>query len=205
MDNSPRQLPLQGLRVLDFSKILAGRLCTQYLANMGATVFKVEPIAGGDDTRSWPPFAEPGIGAVYLSANQGKRSIAINLKSEGGQALAHRLAASCDIAIESFGTGVAERLRIDEASLRRVNPALIYCSISGFGRTGPMRDAPGYDVILQAFCGIMALSGEEGGAYMRSPISPVDQMTGMHALTGILAALHERGQTGRGRRVDVNL
>lgn len=197
--------PLKNLRVLDFSKILAGPLCTQYLANMGADVIKVEPIEAGDDTRAWPPFVEPGVGAVYLSTNRGKRSIAINLKTDGGQRLVARLATGVDVVIESFGAGVAERLKIDEASLRAVNPALIYCSISGFGRNGPMRDAPGYDVILQAFCGVMALTGDEGGSYMRSPISPIDQMTGMHALTGILAALHERGRSGRGIRVDANL
>lgn len=197
--------PLKGVRVLDFSKILAGPLCTQYLADMGADVIKIEDARSGDDTRAWPPFAGPGLGAVFLSVNRGKRSIALDLKTEAGRNVAHRLAKSADIAIESFGSGVAERLMIDEATLRAFNPDLIYCSISGFGRSGPMKDAPGYDVILQAFCGIMALTGDEGGPYIRSPISPIDQTTGMHALSGILAALFARSRGEGGRRVDVNL
>lgn len=198
-------LPLKGIRVLDFSKILAGPLCTQYLADMGAEVIKVEPVETGDDTRAWPPFAAPGLGAVFLSANRGKRSIAVNLKTDAGRAIVHRLVADTDVAIESFGGGVAERLGIDEASLRRIRPDLIYCSISGFGRSGPMKDAPGYDVILQAFSGMMALTGEEGGPYVRSPISPVDQTTGIHALTGILAALFARARGQPGRRVEASL
>lgn len=197
--------PLKGIRVLDFSKILAGPLCTQYLADMGADVIKVEDARAGDDTRAWPPFAGPGLGAVFLSVNRGKRSIALDLKSDAGRDIAHQLAKSADIAIESFGSGVAERLKIDEATLRAINPDLIYCSISGFGRSGPMKDAPGYDVILQAFCGVMALTGDEGGPYIRSPISPIDQTTGMHALSGILAALFARSRGVGGRRVDVNL
>lgn len=197
--------PLTGIRVLDFSRILAGPLCTQYLADMGADVIKVEDTRTGDDTRAWPPFAGPGLGAVYMSVNRGKRSIALDLKTDGGREIAHLLTREADIAIESFGSGVAERLRIDEATLRAINPDLIYCSISGFGRSGPMKDAPGYDVILQAFCGVMALTGDEGGPYIRSPISPIDQTTGMHALSGILAALFARGRGGGGRRVDTNL
>ena len=197
--------PLAGVRVADFSKVLAGPLCTQYLADMGAEVIKIEAVQTGDDTRGWPPFAAPGMGAVFLSANRGKRSIALDLKSEAGRAAAHKIVAGCDVAIESFGTGVAERLAIDEDSLRAVSPDLVYCSISGFGRTGPMASAPGYDVILQAYCGVMALTGEEGGDYVRSPISPIDQVTGMHALTGILAALYARRGGAGGRRIDVNL
>lgn len=199
------QKPLTGVRVLDFSKVLAGPLCTQYLADMGAEVIKIEPVETGDDTRAWPPFCGPGLGAVFMSVNRGKKSVAIDLKTEEGRELAYRLAATADVAIESFGTGVAERLGIDEASLRKVQPDIIYCSISGFGRSGPMKDAPGYDVILQAFCGIMSLTGEEGGPHVRSPISPVDQTTGMHALSGILAALYARRGGAPGSRVEASL
>jgi crotonobetainyl-CoA:carnitine CoA-transferase CaiB-like acyl-CoA transferase len=117
----------------------------------------------------------------------------------------HRLARTADVAIESFSTGVAERLGIDAATLRELNPRLIHCSISGFGRTGPMRGAPGYDVILQAFCGVMALTGDEMGGHIRSPISPIDQMTGTHALSGILALLYQRERTGEGGSVNVSL
>lgn len=197
--------PLMGVRVLDLTKVLAGPLCTQYLGEMGADVIKVEPLQTGDETRGWPPFRAPGLGAVFLSVNRNKRSIALDLKTERGRAIVHRLAKTADIAIESFGTGVAERLGIDAPTLQGINPRLIHCSISGFGRTGPLRAAPGYDVILQAFCGVMALTGEEGGSYIRSPISPIDQMTGMHALTGILAKLYERQNGGNGGTVNVSL
>ncbi len=197
--------PLAGVRVLDFSKVLAGPLCTQYLSDMGAEVIKVETTGLGDETRAWPPFRAPGLGSVYLSVNRGKRSIALDLKTEEGRAVAYRLVRTADVAIESFGTGVAERLGIDEETLRREKPDLIYCSISGFGRDGPMKNAPGYDVILQAFCGVMALTGEDGGPHIRSPISPIDQSTGMHALTGILAALYARRGGAPGRRIEVSL
>lgn len=197
--------PLQGVRVLDLTKVLAGPLCTQYLGEMGADVIKVEPIQFGDETRGWPPFRAPGLGAVFLSVNRNKRSIALDLKTERGRAVVHRMAKTADVAIESFGTGVAERLGIDAPTLQAINPRLIHCTISGFGRTGPMGTAPGYDVILQAFCGIMGMTGEEGGSYVRSPISPIDQMTGMHALTGILAKLYERRNGGSGGTVNVSL
>lgn len=197
--------PLQGVKVLDLTKVLAGPLCAQYLGEMGADIIKVEPVGTGDETRGWPPFRAPGLGAVFLSANRNKRSIAVDLKTEQGRAVVHRLATSCDIAIESFGTGVVERLGIDATTLRGLNPRLIYCSISGFGRAGPMRDAPGYDVILQAFCGVMALTGDESGGHIRSPISPIDQMTGTHALSGILALLYQRAVTGQGGTVNVSL
>lgn len=197
--------PLQGVKVLDLTKVLAGPLCAQYLGEMGADIIKVEQVGTGDETRGWPPFRAPGLGAVFLSANRNKRSIAVDLKTEQGRAVVHRLATTCDIAIESFGTGVVERLGIDAATLRGLNPRLIYCSISGFGRTGPMRDAPGYDVILQAFCGVMALTGDESGGHIRSPISPIDQMTGTHALSGILALLYQRAVTGQGGTVNVSL
>lgn len=197
--------PLTGVRVLDLSKVLAGPLCAQYLSDMGAEVMKVEAPATGDDTRGWPPFRAPGLGAVFMSANRGKRSIAVDLKTEAGRAVVHDLARHSDVAIESFGTGVAERLGIDRATLAAVNPRLIHCSISGFGREGPMRHAPGYDVILQAFSGMMALTGEPGGAHVRSPISPIDQTTGIHALSGILAALYAREATGRVESVEVSL
>lgn len=196
--------PLQGIKVLDLTKVLAGPLCCQYLGEMGAEVIKVEPL-GGDETRGWPPFRAPGLGAVFLSANRNKRSIAVDLKTQAGREVVHRLAASADIAIESYGTGVVERLGIDAQTLRRINPRLIYCSISGFGRTGPMRDAPGYDVILQAFCGVMALTGDAAGGHIRSPISPIDQMTGTHALSGILALLYQRQVTGEAGTVNVSL
>jgi crotonobetainyl-CoA:carnitine CoA-transferase CaiB-like acyl-CoA transferase len=197
--------PLSGIKVLDFSKTLAGPLCTQTLGDLGADVIKVESLGLGDETRGWPPFRRPGLGSVFMCVNRNKRSIALDLKTEAGRAVAHRLALDADVAIESFGTGVAERLGIDAVTLRGLNERLIHCSISGFGRNGPLKNLGGYDVILQAFSGMMSLTGEEGGGYIRSPVSPIDQGTGTHAVTGILAALIERGRTGKGTTVEVNL
>jgi formyl-CoA transferase len=197
--------PLAGIKVLDLSRVLAGPLCAQYLGDLGAEVIKVEAMGQGDETRGWPPFPAPGLGTVFLSANRNKRSIAIDMKSDKGRKLVHELATSADVAIESFGTGVAERLGIDAASLCALNDRLIHCSISGFGRTGPLRNSPGYDVILQAFSGIMSMTGDEGGGYIRSPISPIDQLTGVHAFSGILASLLAREKSGKGAAIQVSL
>jgi crotonobetainyl-CoA:carnitine CoA-transferase CaiB-like acyl-CoA transferase len=197
--------PLAGIRVLDLSKVLAGPLCAQYLGDLGADIIKVETIGQGDETRGWPPFPAPGLGTVFLSANRNKRSIAVDLKKASGREIVHALAKSADIAIESFGTGVAERLSIDAASLRPLNERLIHCSISGFGRSGPLKNSPGYDVILQAFSGIMSMTGDENGGYVRSPISPIDQMTGVHAFSGIMALLYAREKSGHGGTIQVSL
>jgi crotonobetainyl-CoA:carnitine CoA-transferase CaiB-like acyl-CoA transferase len=197
--------PLTGIKILDFSKVLAGPLCTQTLGDLGAEVIKVEPLNVGDETRGWPSFRAKGLGAVFLSVNRNKRSIALDLKTEAGRSVAHQLAKQADIAIESFGSGVAERLGVDAGTLQSLNERLIHCSISGFGRDGPLKDRPGYDVILQAFSGMMSLTGDEGGGYIRSPISPIDQMVGAHAIAGILAALLERHKTGTGTTINVNL
>ena len=196
--------PLTGLTVIDFTKVLAGPLCTQYLGDMGADVIKVEAYRDGDDTRRWPPF-RGNDGTVFLSANRNKRSIALDLKSATGREVAQRLLRTADIAVESFGPGVPQRLGIDYERARARNPRLVYCSISGFGRRGPLRDGKGYDVILQAFSGMMSITGEEGGPPVRSPFSPVDQATGFHAVTGILAALLERARTGEGALVETSL
>ncbi|TWC07252.1 crotonobetainyl-CoA:carnitine CoA-transferase CaiB-like acyl-CoA transferase [Bradyrhizobium macuxiense] len=197
--------PLDGIKVLDLSKVLAGPLCAQYLGDLGAEVIKVEAVGHGDETRGWPPFPAAGLGTVFLSANRNKRSIAIDMKSGKGRKLVHELAKSADVAIESFGTGVAERLGIDAVSLCALNDRLVHCSISGFGRTGPLKNSPGYDVILQAFSGIMSMTGDEGGGYIRSPISPIDQMTGVHAFSGILASLLAREKSGKGAAIQVSL
>jgi crotonobetainyl-CoA:carnitine CoA-transferase CaiB-like acyl-CoA transferase len=197
--------PLTGIRVLDLSKVLAGPLCAQYLGDLGADIIKVETVGQGDETRGWPPFPAPGLGTVFLSANRNKRSIAVDMKTDKGREIVHALARSADIAIESFGTGVAERLGIDAATLRALNDRLIHCSISGFGRSGPLKNSPGYDVILQAFCGIMSMTGDEDGGYIRSPISPIDQMTGVHAFSGIMASLYAREKTGKGGAIQVSL
>lgn len=196
--------PLSGIRVLDFSKVLAGPLCAQWLGDLGADVTKIEPPRGGDDTRGWPPF-RGGVGAVFLSANRNKKSLTLDLKTAAAREAARRMVAQADVLIESYATGVAERLGIGAQEMRALNPRLVYCSISGFGRTGPLQGGLGYDVILQAFSGIMAMTGERGGGPARSPFSPIDQSTGMNAFSGILAALLERGRSGQGCRLEVSL
>jgi crotonobetainyl-CoA:carnitine CoA-transferase CaiB-like acyl-CoA transferase len=192
------------IRVLDLTKVLAGPLCTQCLADLGANVIKVEPPSGGDETRHWPP-QRGGDGAVFLSVNRNKRSLAVDLKTDEGRRVVHRLAETCDIVVESFATGVAERLGMDYGTVRAFRSDVIYCSISGFGRTGPLRASPGYDVILQAYAGIMAMTGEAGSGPVRIPISPIDQATGLHAYAAILARLLERQATGAGCRIEVSL
>jgi len=201
--------PLRGLHVLDLSKVLAGPLCAQYLGDMGADVIKIEsPRGGGDETRGWPPLREGGgarTGAIFISANRNKRSIAVDLTTDEGREIVHRLAKRADVAITSFGPGVAAKLGVDSATLRALNTRLICCDISGFGSVGPMSQGKGYDVILQAFCGMLSITGEADGPPVRSPFSPVDQGTGLHALVGILAALHERERTGGGSTVEASL
>lgn len=201
-------LPLHGIRVLDLSKVLAGPLCAQYLGDMGADVIKVEAAGAGDETRGWPPFREAGgqqVGSVFLSANRNKRSVALDLGTAAGREAVHRLAAGADVVIASFGPGVAQKLGVDAATLRALNPRLVYCEISGFGSAGPMREGKGYDVILQAFCGMLAITGERDGPPVRSPFSPVDQATGLHALIGIMVALFRRERDGGGATVEASL
>jgi crotonobetainyl-CoA:carnitine CoA-transferase CaiB-like acyl-CoA transferase len=164
----------------------------------------VEPIKGGDDTRGWPPH-KAGESAMFLAMNRNKRSIALDLKTQAGQAIVSDLAALSDVVIQGFGTGTAARLGVDYASLKPVNERMIYCEISGFGRTGPMGERPGYDVMLQAFSGMLSTIGHPDADLARVSFSPVDQGTGMHAVSGILAALLERHRTGAGCYLEVSL
>src|SRR5882757_5597523 len=170
MNSQPK--PLTGVRVLDFSRVLAGPLCTQSLGDLGADVIKIESTTVGDETRGWPPLRGPGLGAVFLAVNRNKRSVAVDLKSDAGRQIVHRLAEHCDIAVENFSTGVADRLGIGRGHLKAINKRLIYCSISGYGRNGPLKQSAGYDVILQAFSGMMSLTGEPNSGHIRIPISP---------------------------------
>ena len=200
--------PLSGIRVLDLSKVLAGPLCAQYLGDMGADVIKIETPDQGDETRHWPPFRDVGhdkTGAVFLSANRNKRSLCLDLKTEQGRDIIYRLAKWADVAVASFGPGVAEKLGVDAKTLRACNPRLIYCDISGFGSVGPMREGKGYDVILQSFAGMLSITGEPNGPPVRSPFSPVDQATGLHALIGVVAALYHRERTGEGATIEASL
>ncbi|MCL1960718.1 MAG: CoA transferase [Desulfovibrionaceae bacterium] len=196
--------PLKGLKVIDLSKVLAGPLCGQYLGNLGADVIKIEPIGSGDDTRAWLP-QKSGQSATFLAVNHNKRSIALDLKTAQGRAVVHRLVRGADIVLQGFGAGTARKLGVDHETLARLNPRLIYCEISGYGRQGPLGNEPGYDVMLQAFSGMIAVMGEPGGATVRATFSPVDLGTGMLAFGGVLAAVIERSRTGKGVFVELSL
>ena len=196
--------PLAGLKVIDFSKVLAGPLCAQYLGELGAEVIKVEPVELGDDTRGWTPTVQ-GESTIFLAVNHNKRSIALDLKSSEGLEIAHRLVRDADIVLQGFGSGSAQRLGIDREKLMALNPKLIYCEISGYGRTGPMGNEPGYDVMLQAFSGMISTLGHPGGDYARASFSPVDIGTAMFGLSGVLAAVIERQRTGKGVYVELAL
>ncbi len=199
-------LPLRGVRVLDLGKVLAGPTCSQCLADLGADVIKVEPTGTGDDTRGWPPFAGDGRdGAIFLSVNRNKRSVAVDLKTPEGREIVGRLLDTADIFLESYREGTIDRLGFGYEQVRARRPGIIYVSISGYGRTGPLSDLPGYDMMLQAASGIMGITGEKGGMPVRSPFSPLDQTTGLWAVIGILAALRERDRTGEGRFLEVSL
>jgi crotonobetainyl-CoA:carnitine CoA-transferase CaiB-like acyl-CoA transferase len=196
--------PLQGLRVIDLSKVLAGPLCGQSLGEMGAEVIKIEPPGSGDDTRAWMPKKE-GQAALFLSVNHNKKSLALDLKSDEGRAIVHQLVASADIVLQGFGAGAAARLGVDYDTLSKLNPRLIYCEVSGYGRDGPLGELPGYDVMLQAFSGMLASMGVPGGGLARASFSPVDLCTGANAFSGVLAAVLERNRTGKGVYLEVSL
>lgn len=197
-------MPLKNIKVLDLGKVIAGPICGQWLGDLGAEVVKVEPVQVGDDTRAWPPHAS-GESAMFLSFNRNKRSLAVDMKTPEGRAIVHKLASQSDVVIQGFGAGAAERLGVDYCTLAELKPDLIYCEISGFGRSGPLGDLPGYDVMIQAFSGMISTMGNEDGPMVRVSFSPIDQSTGMHALSGIMAALIERGQTGKGAFIEVSL
>jgi crotonobetainyl-CoA:carnitine CoA-transferase CaiB-like acyl-CoA transferase len=195
---------LNGLLVLDLSRVLAGPYCTQQLADLGARVVKVEA-PRGDDTRGWgPPFAGDQSG-YFLSVNRGKESVAIDLKHPDGAALVRRLAARADVLVENFKVGDLARYGLDPASLAEANPGLIYASITGYGSRGPRAHEPGYDAALQAITGLMAMTGEPDGGPVKLGVAWVDVLTGLHAAVAILAALHERATTGRGRHLELSL
>ncbi|HEY5755213.1 MAG TPA: CoA transferase [Steroidobacter sp.] len=196
--------PLQGVRVLDFTRVLAGPAAALALADLGAEVWKVEPPGTGDDTRLFPPFRDD-VSHYFLSVNRGKKSIVIDLKTEAGVALAKDLAAKCDILIENYRPGVMDRLGLGYETLSAINPRLIYCAISGFGMTGPLRDRPSFDIVLQAMSGALSVNGEMGASPTKLGIPLGDLVGGVNGPIGILAALYERSVTGRGRLIDVSL
>ena len=204
--------PLEGIRVLDMTRALAGPFCTMMLGDLGADVIKVERPGWGDESRGWgPPFVGepygpyPGESAYFLSTNRNKRSIAVNLKSPEGQEIVRGLVGACDAMVENYRTGVLDRMGLGYDDLRAVNPRLVYCSLSGYGRTGPFADRPGYDFIIQAEGGMMGITGPEEGPPYRVGVPIVDITAGMFSATAILAALHARDVTGEGQLVDVSL
>ncbi|WP_416896426.1 MAG: CaiB/BaiF CoA transferase family protein [Minwuia sp.] len=195
--------PLAGLKVLDLTRVLAGPYATQSLGDLGAEVWKVEP-PDGDDTRRFPPFVG-GESHYFLALNRSKKSLAIDLKQADGQALLRRLAAEADILVENYRPGVMARLGLDYGTLSALNPGLIYCSISGFGQTGPLKDKPAFDIVTQAMSGALSVNGEKGRAPVKLGLPLGDMVGGVYGPIAILAAVHERHATGRGRLIDISL
>jgi crotonobetainyl-CoA:carnitine CoA-transferase CaiB-like acyl-CoA transferase len=198
-------LPLEGVRVVDVTISLAGPYCTQILGALGADVVKVEHPDHGDDTRAWGPPFWGSEGVLFLSANAGKRSLALRLNDPAGREALLRLARTADVFVQSLRPGLAERRGLGAEDLRGVNPRLVYCSIGAFGRVGPLREEPGYDPLMQAAAGIVSITGEPDRPGVRVGVSLVDQATGLWAALGVLAALLERTETGAGRVVDLSL
>jgi crotonobetainyl-CoA:carnitine CoA-transferase CaiB-like acyl-CoA transferase len=202
---------LDGLRVLDLSRILAGPWATQLLADLGAEVIKIERPGEGDDTRGWgPPFVTGKhdhdlFAAYYLAANRGKKSVAIDFSKPEGRDLVCELAKSCDVVVENFKVGGLKRLGLDYEALSALNPRLIYCSISGFGQTGPYKDKPGYDLLVQAMGGLMSITGAPDGEPMKVGVAVADIFTGLYATVAILASLNERRTSGLGQHIDLAL
>lgn len=206
--------PLDGIRVLDLSRILAGPFASQTLADLGAEVIKIERPGSGDDTRRWgPPYAKArdgsatSIAAYYLTANRGKKSVTVDIASAEGRKIITALADKADIVIENFKAGQLARYGLDAATLRARKPSLIYCSITGFGQTGPYATQPGYDFLIQGMGGIMSVTGpaETGGMPMKAGVPIADLFTGQYATIAILAALNRRNQTGDGETIDIAL
>jgi crotonobetainyl-CoA:carnitine CoA-transferase CaiB-like acyl-CoA transferase len=204
--------PLAGLRVFDLTRILAGPTCTQLLADLGAEVIKIERPGQGDDTRKWgPPYVvdkdghETGTSAYYLSANRNKRSVTLDIATDAGRDLALKLIAESDILVENFKAGGLKKYGLSYDDVKAHAPHIIYCSITGFGQTGPYSDRAGYDYLAQGMGGIMSLTGEPEGAPMKVGIGIADIMCGMYASSAILAALHHRHQTGQGQHIDLAL
>lgn len=203
---------LDGIRILDLSRVLAGPSCTQVLGDLGADVIKVEKPGAGDDTRKWgPPFLKDGDGrdttesGYYLAANRNKRSIAIDISKPEGQALVRRLAGRCDVLVENYKVGDLARYGLDWQQLRGEAPGLVYCSITGFGHTGPYAKRVGYDFLAQGMGGLMSLTGEPDGEPVKVGIANADLVTGMYAAVAILAALRHRDRTGEGQWIDLSL
>lgn len=197
--------PLDGVRVLDLTRVLAGPYCTMFLGDLGAEVVKVEQPQVGDDTRGWGPPFVGGESAYFLCVNRNKKSLVLNLKSDEGIELLRRLAKAADVLVENFRPGTMERLGLGEKELRGINPRLVYASLSGFGADGPMRDWPGYDLIVQAWGGLMSITGMPDGEPTKVGVAIVDIVAGLMLGKAIVASLFAREQLGVGQRIDTSL
>ncbi|KAK1976366.1 CoA-transferase family III [Colletotrichum cereale] len=209
------KLPLDGYRVLDMTRVLAGPYCTQILGDLGAEVIKVEHPVRGDDTRAWgPPYATykagsskegPGESAYFLAVNRNKKSLGLNFQHPDGTEILHRLVAKCDILVENYLPGTLGKYKMDYETLRAINPGLVYASITGYGQTGPYSDRAGYDVMVEAEFGLMHITGSRDGEPVKVGVAVTDLTTGLYTSNSIMAALLARGRTGRGQHIDVAL
>jgi crotonobetainyl-CoA:carnitine CoA-transferase CaiB-like acyl-CoA transferase len=197
-------LALDGIRVIDLSRVIAGPWCGALLADLGADVIKVEDPGGGDESRTWPPHKD-GEAAAYLLFNRNKRGMQLDLKAAEAAEVVKALVSTADVLVENFRTGTMESFGLGYETLAAINPRLIYCSISAFGRTGPRKNSPGYEALMQAFSGIMSITGEPGGQPVRAGVSFLDLSTGMLCALGVCAAILQREKTGLGQRVDGSL
>ena len=196
--------PLDGIRVLDLTRVLAGPFCAMLLGDMGAEVLKIEEPAHGDDTRAWGPFLH-GWSSFFLGLNRSKKSVAIDLKDVDGSAALRSLIADSDVLIENFRPGSLDKLGFGYDAVSVMNPRLVYCSISGYGQSGPKQGLPGYDAVIQGECGLMDVTGSPNGPPTRAGVAITDYLAGLYAMSGILLALRHRDRTGQGQRVDISL
>ncbi|MDA1330067.1 MAG: CoA transferase [Chloroflexi bacterium] len=197
---------LSTVRVVDLTRVLAGPYCTMMLGDLGADVIKIEAPGKGDDTRQWgPPFTESGMSAYFISANRNKRSMTLNLKSAAGIEVLKDLIRGADVVVENFRVGTLQRLGVSYEEMKAINPKVIYCTITGFGSTGPYADKAGYDFIVQAMSGLMSLTGPQEGRPYRVGVAIADLLTGIYASNAICAALYAREQNGEGARIDASL
>jgi len=202
----PSEQLLEGVRVIDLTRILAGPYCTMLLGDLGADVIKIELPERGDDTRQWgPPFTAGGQSAYFLAANRNKRSLTLDLKSERGMEILKSLIQTGDVLIENFRVGTLEKWGLGYEQLQELKPDLVYCTVTGYGYTGPYRDRPGYDFVVQALGGFMSVTGPEDGQPYRAGIAIADLASGIYASNAVLASLFARERTGKGQRIDISL
>ncbi|WP_164670051.1 CaiB/BaiF CoA transferase family protein [Virgibacillus doumboii] len=196
---------LENIKVLDLSRVLAGPYCTMILGDLGAEVIKVEAPGGSDETRKWGPPFQNGVSAYYLCANRNKKSITVDLKSDEGIEVIKTLVNESDVIINNFKSGTMKRFGLDYDTLAEINPAIVYCSITGFGETGPYQNMPGYDFIIQAMSGLMSITGDTESGPQKMGVAITDILTGLYACIGIQGALLERAQSGKGQKLDISL